>query len=128
MGVRGQKLLVIDDSELTLKITASVLEHAGYDVRTSTLVRELGGVLGGWRPDVILTDVNMPGLSGVELCRMLKSDYDTADVPVVLFSALPNERLEILARECEADGFLSKSNGLDELPAALDALIATTLF
>ena len=78
-------------------------------------------------PD-FLTDVTMPQMSGVELCRLLKSSYETAHVPVVLFSAMSNDELELLARECEADGFLSKANGLDQLPAELDRLIGTALF
>jgi CheY-like chemotaxis protein len=85
-------------------------------------------VLGGWRPDVILTDVDMPGVTGPELCRMLKSSYETAHVPVVLFSAVPSQELEHLARECEADGFLSKAAGLDRLPQELERLIETALF
>jgi CheY-like chemotaxis protein len=117
-------VLLVDDSALTLQITAAVLETAGYDVRTSTEVRDLRAVLGGWLPDVILTDVNMPSISGPELCRALKSKYETAHVPVVLFSALPVHELEVLARECEADGFLTKGD-LDELAAALAHLIAS---
>lgn len=122
------KVLLIDDSEVSLHFTAGVLSRAGFEVRSSTDVYELGGVLGGWRPDVILTDVDMPGVTGVELCRMLKSSYETAHVPVVLFSALPSSELEVLARECEADGFLSKANGLEQVPRELTVLIETALF
>jgi two-component system cell cycle response regulator len=121
------KLLIIDDSELSLQLVSGVLHTAGYEVRTSTGVNELDATLGDWRPDVILTDVNMPGMSGVELCRRLKSAYETAHVPVVLFSALPHAELEVLARNCEADGFLCKS-GLDQLVAELELLIDTALF
>jgi CheY-like chemotaxis protein len=123
----ARKVLLIDDSAITLQIVASTLQEAGYDVRTSTEVKDLGPVLGAWRPDVILTDVNMPGVSGVELCRRLKSSYETAHVPVVLYSALADDDLEILARECEADAFLSKSSGLDALPKEL-ALLESSLF
>lgn len=122
------KVLLIDDSEVSLHFTAGVLSRAGFEVRSSTDVYELGSVLGGWRPDVILTDVDMPGVTGVELCRMLKSSYETAHVPVVLFSALPASELEVLARECEADGFLSKANGLEQVPRELTVLIETALF
>ena len=122
------KVLLIDDSEVSLHFTAGVLSRAGFEVRSSTDVYELGSVLGGWRPDVILTDVDMPGVTGVELCRMLKSSYETAHVPVVLFSALPATELEVLARECEADGFLSKANGLEQVPRELTVLIETALF
>jgi two-component system cell cycle response regulator DivK len=122
------KVLLIDDSEVALHFASRVLDRAGYEVRTTDDVNQLSGVLGGWRPDVILTDVEMPGLSGLELCRMLKSNYDTAHVPVVLFSALAPGQLEEMARECEADGFLSKANGLDQLPKELALLIDTSIF
>jgi CheY-like chemotaxis protein len=122
------KVLLIDDSEISLHFVAGVLSRAGYDVRTADDVDKLEGVLGDWRPDVILTDVNMPGISGLELCRMLKANYETAHVPVVLFSAVPNSELEGMARDCEADGYLSKSNGLEKLPKELAMLIETTLF
>jgi CheY-like chemotaxis protein len=122
------KILVIDDSDVSLDLVSTVLERAGFDVRATSDVHDLTHAFGAWRPDVILTDVNMPGLSGVELCRLLKSQYETAHVPVVLFSSAANEQLAVMARDCDADGFLSKSGGLDRLPRELAALIETTLF
>jgi CheY-like chemotaxis protein len=119
---------LIDDSEIALHFTSRALGKAGYEVRTTADVNDLHSVLGGWCPDVILTDVDMPGLTGLELCRMLKSSYETAHVPVVLFSALSSQELETVARECEADGFLSKANGLERLPQELELLIETALF
>ena len=121
-------MLVIDDSEISLHFASQALERAGFDVRTSTTVEDFDAALGQWRPDVILTDVRMPGVSGVELCRTLKSRYDTAHVPVVLFSGLPPDELGVLARECEADGFLSKLNGLDHLADELSLLLDNALF
>lgn len=117
-------MLLIDDSEATLRMVASVLNRSGFECRTSTSVDQLTTALGEWRPDVILTDVNMPGTSGVELCRQLKATYETAHVPVVLFSSLSVEELEVLARTCEADGFLTKSD-LAQLPHELSLLIDT---
>lgn len=128
MNVAHHKVLLIDDSEISLHFVAGVLLRAGYEVRTADDVDKLEGVLGDWRPDIILTDVNMPNVTGLELCRMLKSNYETAHVPVVLFSAVPHEELEDMARDCEADGFLSKSHGLDRLPTELALLIQTAMF
>lgn len=126
MGQR--KILLIDDSEVALHFASRTLDKAGFEVRTTHDVSNLHSVLGDWRPDVILTDVDMPGLTGLELCRMLKSSYETAHVPVVLFSAMPSDELETVARECEADGFLSKAGGLEQLPQALEQLIDSALF
>jgi CheY-like chemotaxis protein len=128
MTAAPYKVLLIDDSDISLHFVAGVLLRAGYEVRTADEVDKLETMLGGWRPDIILTDVNMPGISGLELCRMLKSNYETAHVPVVLFSAVPNHELEGMARECEADGFLSKTNGLDRLPGELAQMIQAALF
>lgn len=122
-----RKVLLVDDSELALSTVTGVLQDAGYDVRSTSDVSALDTVLGDWRPDLILTDVNMPGISGVDLCRKLKSSYETAHVPVVLFSAMPANELEVLARECEADAFLSKGE-LEALPDALEHLISSALF
>lgn len=123
-----RKVLLIDDSEVSLHFTSRALGRAGFEVRTTNDVHHLERVLGGWRPDVILTDVDMPGVTGPELCRMLKSNYETAHVPVVLFSVMSTAELEMMARECEADGYLSKANGLDGLPDELKQLIDAALF
>lgn len=126
--VVGRKVLLIDDSEISLHFASQVLIRAGYEVKSSTDVHEFRAALGDWSPDVILTDVSMPGMSGVDLCRLLKSSYETAHVPVLLFSALSTEELEVLARECDADGFLSKVNGLERLPAELQLIVEGALF
>jgi CheY-like chemotaxis protein len=127
-GALPHKVLLIDDSALSIAAATVVLEGAGYDVRSASEVGEFSKVLGAWRPDVILADVHMPSISGVELCRLLKSSYETAHVAVVLYSAAPTEELERMARECEADGFLSKMRGVESLPAELQLLIDTALF
>ena len=120
-------MLLIDDSEATLRMVAAVLDRSGFECRTTTSIDQLTTTLGEWRPDLILTDVNMPGASGVELCQRLKATYETAHVPVVLFSSMPLEELEVLARTCEADGFLTKSD-LAELPNELSMLIDSLAF
>lgn len=122
------KVLLIDDSELSLELAAVALTESGFDVRTSTTVRDFDAALGAWRPDLILTDVKMPGVSGVDLCRFLKSRYETAHVPVVLFSGLPPSELMLLARECEADGYLSKLSGFDKLGEELALLLDAAPF
>lgn len=127
MEPRPKRVLLIDDSATTLRMVASVLDRSGFECRTSTNVDQVTSSLGDWRPDVILTDVNMPGMSGPDLCRQLKATYETAHVPVVLFSSMSNEELEVLARECEADGFLTKSD-LAELPHELSLLLDTLAF
>lgn len=126
--LRGRRVLLIDDSEITLKVCAATLGEAGYDVRTAMTVSNLAGAFGTWSPEVILTEVNMPECSGVELCRRLKSSYETAHVLVILYSSLTERELEMLARECDADAFLSKQAGQEALPRELALLIDSALF
>lgn len=126
-NVAKQKVLLIDDSELALAITSAVLGDAGFEVRTSTEVYALQAVVGSWRPDVIVTDINMPGISGIELCRLLKASYETADVPIVLFSGIPLEELDALARECGAEAFVTKAS-IEQLPSAVADAIQASVF
>ena len=119
---KAWRVLLIDDSEFTLEIQTAILREAGFEVHACATVEEMDQTLQSWTPEVILSDVEMPGMTGVELCRLLKSRYETAHVPIVLCSALPKEELTELARDCEADGFLSKSDGLESLPEELRLL------
>jgi two-component system sensor histidine kinase ChiS len=119
---RQWKILLIDDSDVTLGFVQEHLRAHGFDARGTTRLVEFDSLLKNWRPDLILTDVNMPGLTGVELCQRLKDRYETASLPIVLFSTLPDAELRELARECAADGWLSKADGMDKLPEELRLL------
>ncbi len=111
----GHRILLVDDSLISLQLAKAVLEAGGYRVRTVHDLAALDGDLEDWVPELILTDVQMPDLTGDALCRRLKGKYDTAHVPVVLFSSMASDQLAKLAHECAADGFLSKQEGLDTL-------------
>lgn len=117
-----RKVLVLDDSELTLGATAMALERGGYDVRTATSIDLAQSVLEQWSPDVILTDVNMPGASDTQICAWIKSHMQVRAARVLLYSGLPEEDLEPLARAAGADGFLTKAKGLRHLVQQLGAI------
>lgn len=112
-GIRadGQpwRILLIDDSDIALEVQRDLLTGDGFEVRATTSLGTFDELLEDWCPQLILADVDMPTLSGPELCRMLKSRYDTAHVPIVLCSALSIDRLKQLARDCEAEGYVSKA-------------------
>jgi CheY-like chemotaxis protein len=121
---RPSRVLLIDDSSVSLLVCETLLVAEGYDIRTAASLEQFHTMLRDWPPDVILTDVQMPGMSGVDLCRTLKSDAKTAGIPVVLYSSLPEEELMILALRCGADGCVCKANRHDELPRRLKELCA----
>lgn len=118
----------MDDSELALMVEQHHLVSAGFDVRTAMSLSEFDSVLSDWEPDIILTDVDMPEISGDVLCRMLKKRVETKHAPVVLFSGLPDSTLARLAEEVGADGYVSKENGLDNLVDKLNSLCEAILW
>jgi CheY-like chemotaxis protein len=117
------KILIIDDSEITLAMEKAVLEQHGYEVQAAATLLEFEKILTSWRPNVILTDIHMPDVKGTDICRVLKTEYDTQDIPIVLFSSLSDEDLERLAEQVGADGFLSKNHGLELLAAKVNELV-----
>ena len=123
-----RRILLIDDSEITLAMEKAVLEGRGYEVvATSTLV-EFEKVLETFKPHLILTDLHMPDAKGTDICRTLKNEFKTQDIPIVLFSSLDDEELGKLAHQVGADGFLSKANGLEALGEKIDELVESILW
>lgn len=118
-----KRILLLDDSEISLEMGRFVLEERGYDVSAVSNLAEFGSSLKAFRPDIILTDHVMPEISGAELVRMLKRDYETEGIPVVLFSSKSDAELAKIAAESGADGHLSKAEGIEQLGEMVDALV-----
>ncbi|HEX4622797.1 MAG TPA: response regulator [Myxococcaceae bacterium] len=123
-----KKILLIDDSEITLAMEKAVLESRGYDVQATSTLMEFEKTLQAWKPDLILTDIHMPEAKGTDICRTLKNEYGTQDIPIVLFSSLPDGELSSLAEQVGADGYLSKANGLEALGEKVDELVQAILW
>ena len=128
MADQKRKILLIDDSEITLALEKSVLESRGYDVRATSTLMEFEKTLQAWKPHLILTDIHMPEATGADICRTLKNEYGTQDIPIVLFSSLGDEELSKLAEQVGADGYLSKANGLDALGEKIDELVESIIW
>jgi CheY-like chemotaxis protein len=126
--VEKKKILLIDDSEITLAMEKAVLESRGYDVRATSTLMEFEKTLQAWKPDLILTDIHMPEAKGTDICRTLKNEYGTQDIPIVLFSSLADGELSALAEQVGADGYLSKANGLEALGEKVDELVQAILW
>jgi PleD family two-component response regulator len=122
------KILIIDDSEITLAMEKAVLEQHGYEVQAAATLLAFETILKTWRPNVILTDIHMPDVKGTDICRVLKTEYDTQDIPIVLFSSLSDGELEKLADQVGADGFLSKNHGLEQLAAKVNELVESIVW
>ncbi len=125
---RGRlRVLLADDSELIHKHTVPLLEQAGYDVSEAYSGAEALGMIGDERPDLLLTDVEMPELDGFSLCRQVKSDPATAGIPVVICSSLGEAADLEKGFDCGADDYLIKPVVPEELVSRLHALLATRM-
>jgi PleD family two-component response regulator len=118
----SRRLLLIDDSEIALAYSESVLTEAGFEVRAVGSLRAFQTVLSSWRPHLIVTDLYMPEMNGAELCQWLRREVATARIPIVLCSSAPDHELSVVARAVGADAYVSKVDGLDSLPERLNAL------
>ena len=120
-------MLLADDSELIHRHTVPILDDAGYDVIEAGTAREALATLRREPPDLLLTDVEMPELDGYELCRAVKADEATADIPVVICSSLGEAGDLERGFDAGADDYLVKPVVPEELITRVHALLATRM-
>jgi CheY-like chemotaxis protein len=106
--MRAGSILVVDDNQVNLKLARLLLVAAGYEVRTAADAEEALAVLQIWRPQVILMDLQLPGMDGLELTRRLKADPATRDILVLAITAYAMKGDEEKARAAGCDGYLAK--------------------
>ena len=104
-----KSIVVIDDSSTTLLSTKQTLEKVDYKVTTCNSWTKVLPILRSSIPDLMLIDVDMPGLQGGEVLTSLKNNYP--DIKMVFFSTLPEHELAILTKEKKADGYICKTSG-----------------
>jgi CheY-like chemotaxis protein len=123
-----KKILLLDDSAITLELEKSVLEDRGYEVAVATNLLEFQAELDRFQPEVILTDLMMPDISGKDIVRVLKQEIHTERIPIVLFSSKSDAELAEIAEQAGADGYLSKSHGIDKLGDMVDELVDSIIW
>src|SRR5579864_4769659 len=117
------KVLVVDDSEPSLHGLGQLLKHAQYTVLTATNGADAFEIVKRERPDLVLLDVLMPGISGLDICAELKRNADTRLTPVVLISGDQEWETRVAGLENGADDFLNKPIEPQELRARLRSLM-----
>lgn len=101
-------ILVVDDNPLNLKLTRILLAAHGYEVRTAMDSKEALAVLDSFQPRLILMDIQLPGMNGLELTRRLKADPATRDIVVLALTAYAMKGDEHRAREAGCNGYIAK--------------------
>jgi DNA-binding response OmpR family regulator len=113
-------LLVVDDTPANLNVLSTILGQRGYRVRPAISGELALKAARAARPDLILLDIQMPGLSGYEVCRQLKAAPDTARVPIVFISALEDAGDKVEAFRAGGADYITKPFQIEEVLARVE--------
>jgi len=112
------RILVIDDEPTITRVLRAALSAQGYDVRTANDPEEGVRLFSEWPPDLVITDLMMPGLTGVEVTRAIRV---TSSTPVLVLSVRDHERSKVEALDAGADDYVTKPFNIQELLARVRA-------
>ena len=107
---RTQRILVVDDSITTRTLESSVLTAAGYEVTTAVDGMEAWGLVQGGGFDLVVSDVQMPRMDGLEFCRQVRAKPSTASTPLILVTSLDSPQEKMDGLEAGADAYITKSS------------------
>ncbi len=121
-----KEILLVDDEDDIIWLTKKILEKEGFKVRAVKngekaleLLRE------GYKPDLILLDVMMPGLSGWEICKKIKEDEKLKKIKVAIFTIRTTDEDKFISKEVGADYHIDKPFDLDEFVSTVKKLVHT---
>ena len=115
-----QRVLVVDDEQqITLVLRSGLTKH-GYDVRVAAEGEAALELFRLWTPNLVVTDLSMPNMGGLELCRRLRA---VSDVPIIVLSVKGEEATKIEALDAGADDYVTKPFGMGELLARVRATL-----
>lgn len=119
----ARKILVVDDEAVLVETIAYNLEQAGYRVVTASDGNSALEAARSEDPDLILLDIMLPGIDGLEVCRQLRRESGTATTPIVMLTAKSDEIDKVVGLEVGADDYVTKPFGRRELLARVRALL-----
>ena len=116
-----KKVMVVDDEKDFLEITKLNLEETDkYEVMTLSNAKDIISHVDTFKPDVMLLDMLMPTMGGVEVCEMLNNDPVGAKIPVIIVSALDKDEDKLKAYKAGVVGYISKPAGKNDLIAKIE--------
>ena len=113
-------MLVVDDEPQITRVLKTVLSSQGYQVRTAAEGESALASFTEWHPELVITDLYMPRMDGVELCRRIRA---VSSVPIIVLSVKGEERTKVEALDSGADDYVTKPFGTDELLARVRAAL-----
>jgi two-component system cell cycle response regulator DivK len=120
----GAPILVVDDAPVSLKLMRLLLTHEGYEVRTAERAEDALQMLSTYRPDLVLADIQLPGMSGLDMTRRIKADPRTSDIRVVALTACAMKEDKDNAMRAGCEDFISKPVDTASLAARVRNLLA----
>lgn len=118
--MNAAKILVVDDEPQIRRVLRSTLSSQGYVIMEAKTGEEAVESLRKSKPDLVLLDVNMPGMGGIEACREIRQ---SSDAPIIILTVRNAERDKVLALDAGADDFVVKPFGIEELLARIRAAL-----
>jgi two-component system, OmpR family, KDP operon response regulator KdpE len=112
------RILIVDDEPQITRVLRTLLSAHGYDVRVANDGEGALQVAGDWPPDLMITDLSMPRMDGIELCRQFR---ESSKSPIIVLSVRGEERTKVQAFDAGADDYVTKPFGTNELLARVRA-------
>jgi two-component system KDP operon response regulator KdpE len=115
-----QRILIVDDEPQITRVLRRSLTSHGYEVHVAADGESAFQTFGDWSPDLVVTDLSMPNMDGLELCRNLRA---ISQLPIIVLSVRGEERTKVQALDAGADDYVTKPFGMDELLARIRAAL-----
>ncbi|MCU0492174.1 MAG: response regulator [Chloroflexaceae bacterium] len=116
-------ILIVDDSLAMAHALTQIVDECGYSSKIATTGREALRIVSQQPPDLILLDLHLPDISGLEICAQLKQDEATRLIPIIIVTAHADRKAQLKCIEAGAEGYLQKPVDVQELDLRLKALL-----
>ena len=118
-----QRILIVDDEPQIGRVMRTALSTHGFDVRVAADGEAGLDLFNDWRPTLVITDLSMPNVGGLEFCRRIRL---LSEVPIIVLSVKSEEAMKVEALDAGADDYVTKPFGMDELLARIRAALRRT--
>ncbi|WP_107669047.1 response regulator transcription factor [Cyanothece sp. BG0011] len=117
------KVLVIEDTVSEMELISNYLRDSGYTVIATTDAKDALGKINQHKPNVIITDLVMPGMNGLELCRSIRKNPDTQNLPIVVCTSKNQDLDRMWAMKQGADVYVTKPFSKEQLVRAIRSVV-----
>jgi two-component system KDP operon response regulator KdpE len=115
-----RNILVVDDEAQITRVLKTTLSSQGYGIRTAADGEEALQLMKDWTPDLIVTDLRMPNMDGLQLCRHIRTE---SRIPIIVLSVKGEEKIKVEALDAGADDYITKPFSVNELLARVRAAL-----